>query len=174
MTRSRAIALFIFGLTLMIVIYPEVAFQASLDGLTLWLQIVLPSLLPFFILADLLMGFGVVHFLGSLLEPIMRPLFRIPGAGGFAVAMAFAAGYPLGAKITGELARKKLITTVEAERLVSLAHTASPLFLIGAVAVGMFGRPELGVVLILSHYLGALFVGFCMRLHKGPETPRTK
>ena len=174
MTRSRALALIVFLITLVIVVYPEVSFQASLEGLKLWFEIVLPALLPFFIMADLLMGLGVVHFLGSLFEPIMRPVFKIPGVGGFAVAMGLAAGYPLGAKITGELARDKLITSVEAERLASFANTADPLFMVGAVAVGMFNRPELGVTLVIAHYAAALLVGLCMRLHRGPESPRVK
>lgn len=172
MTRSRLLAIIVFLMTGMIVVFPEVAFQASLEGLQLWFEIVLPTLLPFFIMVDLLMGLGVVHFLGSLLEPIMRPLFRLPGVGGVAVAMGLVAGYPMGAKVTGELARSKSITQVEAERLMSFANTAGPLFLVGAVGVGMFGRPELGITLLIAHYAGAVFVGLCMRLHKGPESPR--
>lgn len=174
MTRSRVFAFVVLLTTIVIVIYPQVAFQASLEGLRLWFEIVLPALLPFFIMADLLMGLGVVHFIGSLLEPIMRPLFKIPGVGGFAVAMGLAAGYPLGAKITGELARQNLITHVEAERLVSFANTADPLFMIGAVAIGMFDRPELGLTFVIAHYLGALFVGFVMRLHQGEESPKVR
>ncbi|NMB02542.1 MAG: sporulation integral membrane protein YlbJ [Firmicutes bacterium] len=174
MTRTRGLALLVLLLTCVIIIYPEVSFRASLEGLKLWFEIVLPAVLPFFIMADLLMGLGVVHFLGSLLEPIMRPLFRIPGMGGFALAMGLAAGYPLGAKITGDLTRAQQITTTEAERLMSFANTASPLFMMGAVAVGMFGRPELGTTLLMAHYLGAILVGFCMRLHKGPESPPQK
>lgn len=174
MTRSRLLAFFVLLLAIVIVFYPEISFRASLEGLKLWFEIVLPALLPFFIMADLLMGLGVVHFIGSLLEPLMRPLFKIPGVGGFAVAMGLAAGYPLGAKITGELARKNLVTPVEAERLVCFANTADPLFLVGAVAIGMFDQPELGLTLVIAHYFGALLVGFCMRLHKGSESPQTK
>lgn len=174
MNRNRTLALIVLSLTVVTVFYPEIAFQASLEGLKLWFEIVLPALLPFFVLADLLMGLGVVHMIGSLLEPIMRPLFKIPGVGGFAVAMGLAGGYPLGAKITGELAREKLITPVEAERLVSFANTADPLFIIGAVAIGMFARPDLGVTLVLAHYLSAVIVGFCMRLHQGEESPIIK
>lgn len=174
MTRSRILAVIVFLIAAMIVVFPEVAFQASLEGLILWFEIVLPTLLPFFIMADLLMGLGVVHFLGSLLDPIMRPLFRLPGVGGFALAMGLTAGYPMGAKITGELARNKLLTQVEAERLAGFANTAGPLFLVGAVGVGMFGRPDLGVTLLIAHLAGAIFVGFCMRLHKGPESPQIK
>ncbi len=172
MNRNRLLAFIVFLIALMIIFFPEVSYQASLEGLRLWFEIVLPTLLPFFVMADLLMGLGVVSFLGSLLEPIMRPLFRLPGEGAFAVAMGLTAGYPLGAKITGELARSKSITQVEAERLAAFANTAGPLFLIGAVAIGMFGRPELGVSLLIAHYGGALLVGFCMRLHRGPESPR--
>ena len=38
---------------------------------------------------------GVVHFLGVLLEPLMRPLFNVPGVGAFALSMGLAAGYPM-------------------------------------------------------------------------------
>ncbi|MCK9524685.1 MAG: sporulation integral membrane protein YlbJ [Limnochordia bacterium] len=174
MTRNRILAGLIFLIAGMIFVFPEVAFQASLEGLKLWFEIVLPTLLPFFIIADLLMGLGVVHFLGSLLEPVMRPLFRLPGVAGFAVAMGITAGYPLGAKITGELIRSKSLTQVEGERLAGFASTAGPLFLVGAVGVGMFGLPDVGVTLLISHLAGAVLVGFCMRLHKGAESPRVK
>ncbi|MGI6673745.1 MAG: nucleoside recognition domain-containing protein [Limnochordia bacterium] len=174
MTPSRGLAVLACILAVLIAAYPDISFQASLAGLKLWFDTVLPALLPFFIMAELLMGLGVVHFLGTLFEPIMRPLFRIPGEGGFALAMSLAAGFPLGAKVTGDLARSGLITPTEGERLLGLAHTANSLFLAGAVAVGMFGRPELGVTLIAAHYLGAVFAGLCMRVHRGPETPPRK
>ena len=169
MTRSRILAVIVFLIAAMIVVFPEVAFQASLEGLILWFEIVLPTLLPFFIMADLLMGLGVVHFLGSLLDPIMRPLFRLPGVGGFALAMGLTAGYPMGAKITGELARNKLLTQVEAERLAGFANTAGPLFLVGAVGVGMFGRPDLGVTLLIVQFLW-VFACACIKAQKVPRS----
>ncbi|GAE91756.1 membrane protein [Gracilibacillus boraciitolerans JCM 21714] len=57
--------------------------SASQRGLEVWASVVFPSLLPFFIVAELLIAFGgVVHFIGVLCEPIMRPLFNVPGVGG--------------------------------------------------------------------------------------------
>jgi len=163
-------------LTLAIVRYPEAAFDASLEGLKLWFDIVLPALLPFFAMSDILMGLGVIHAVGVLLEPVMRPLFRIPGVGGFAVAMGLASGYPLGAKITGQLRRDGLCNREEGERLISFANTADPLFMIGAVSVGMFGMPEIGLTLVVGHYLGVVLVGLAMRYHAGgrmSEPPAT-
>lgn len=156
-------------LAIAIIRYPQEAFDASLYGLRLWLDIVLPALLPFFAMADILMGLGVVHFIGILLEPIMNPLFKIPGVGAFSFAMGLASGYPIGAKITGRLRRQNMISQIEAERLVCLAHTAGPLFMAGAVAVGMFNMPELALPIALSHYLAVILVGFIMRFHRGPE-----
>jgi len=159
-------------ITAMILLFPEASFSASLAGLQLWLDVVFPALLPFFVMAEIMMGLGVVHFIGVLLEPFMRPLFRIPGAGAFAVAIGLAAGYPLGAKVAGDLRRAQLCTGPEGERLVSLANTADPLFLAGAVAVGMFALPELAGPLALGHYLGVISVGLLMRFHapRGPAS----
>src|SRR5690554_2313919 len=146
-------------LTVLVVVYSEQAFEGALEGLKIWWTVVFPSLLPFFIIAEILMGLGVVHFLGALLEPLMRPVFKVPGVGAFAMAMGLASGYPIGAKITGNLRRKKLCSKTEGERLVSFCNTADPLFMIGAVAVGMFHRADLGIILAVAHYISTLIVG---------------
>ncbi|NLA58482.1 MAG: sporulation integral membrane protein YlbJ [Firmicutes bacterium] len=164
---SAAVALL---LTITILRYPEVAFTASLEGLKIWFDIVLPALLPFFVMSEILMGLGVVHFIGVLLEPFMRPLFRIPGVGAFAVAMGLASGYPIGAKITAQLRREDLCNGVEGERLVSFANTADPLFMVGAVAIGMFGIQEIGWTIAAAHYLSVVIVGFLMRFIPEKDT----
>ena len=139
----------------------------------MWWEIVFPSLLPFFIVSEMLIGFGVVKFIGLLLEPIMRPVFRVPGVGGFIWAMGMASGYPAGAKYTARLRIEGQITKVEAERLVSFTNSSNPLFIFGAVSVGFFYNPNLGVILALSHYLGNICVGILMRFH-GKEAELTE
>lgn len=148
--------------TIVIIIFSELAFEAALQGLQVWWEIVFPALLPFFIMAQVLMGLGVVHFFGTLLEPLMRPLFKLPGEGAFAFSMGLAAGYPLGAKITGDLRREGLCSQIEGERLVSFCNTADPLFMIGAVAVGFYGQAALGVTLSLAHYISCILLGLLL------------
>lgn len=162
----------IFAIVLMK--YPDESFHASLRGLKIWWEVVFPALLPFFITAEILMGFGVVHLLGVLLEPLMRPLFRVPGAGAFVMAVGLISGNPMGAKLTVRLREDKIITKVEAERLVSFTSTAGPLFIFGAVSVGFFESRTVGVLLALAHYGTAVIVGLCMRFYQGhaPMTPR--
>ncbi|MFZ3579395.1 sporulation integral membrane protein YlbJ [Virgibacillus sp. DJP39] len=156
-------------MTFALITYPDEAFKASLRGLNMWLEKVFPSLLPFFITAELLIAFGVVKFIGVLFEPIMRPLFNVPGVGSFAWAMGMASGYPTGAKITVRLREEKQITRIEGERLVSFTNASSPLFIFGVVAVGFFYDTKLGILLAVSHYVGNALVGICMRFYGRKE-----
>ncbi|EPZ38496.1 MULTISPECIES: sporulation integral membrane protein YlbJ [Anoxybacillus] len=149
--------------------YPQQSFEAAVRGLHMWWDVVFPSLLPFFIVSEILIGFGVVHFLGVLLEPFMRPLFKVPGIGGFVWAMGMASGYPAGAKLTARLRQQQQLSAIEAERLVSFTNSSNPLFIFGAISVGFFHNPNIGIVLALSHYLGNICVGLIMRFHGKDE-----
>nr|WP_216830914.1 sporulation integral membrane protein YlbJ [Alkalihalobacterium elongatum] len=171
MFKTIILALLATSLTASLMIYPKESFEASLRGLTMWWEVVFPSLLPFFIVSELLIGFGVVTFIGTLLNPFMRPVFRVPGVGGFVWAMGLASGFPAGAKLTARLRQEKKLSRLEAERLVTFTNASNPLFIFGAVAVGFFHNPALGVILAIAHYLGNFCVGFIMRFHGGKETP---
>lgn len=150
--------------TLALVVYPQQGFEAGISGLKVFWDIVFPSLLPFFILAELMLGLGVVRGLGVLLEPFMRPLFSVPGIGAFALSMGLAAGYPMDAVITSRFREQGLCTRIEGERLLAFTNTADPLFMIGAVAVGMFKSPAVGGLLAIAHYISAFLVGVAFKL----------
>ncbi len=145
--------------------YPKDVFDSAMAGLTLWGSVVFPSLLPFFILSEILMGIGIVHFIGVLLEPLMRPLFNVPGVGAFALSLGLASGYPMDAVITSNFRKNQLCSAVEAERLLAFTNTADPLFLFGAVAVGMFAMPEIGITLAIAHYGASLLIGLLFRFY---------
>nr|WP_245349967.1 sporulation integral membrane protein YlbJ [Cytobacillus eiseniae] len=156
-----------------LILFPQESVDASIRGLNMWWEIVFPSLLPFFIVSEMLIGFGVVKFIGVLLEPLMRPLFRVPGVGGFAWAMGMASGYPAGAKLTTRLRQEGQLSKVEAERLVSFTNCSNPLFIFGAVSVGFFHNAKVGVILAIAHYLGNFTVGLLMRFYgRNQETSK--
>ena len=153
-------ALFVCGLAL---VMPGIALEASVRGVRVWWEVLFPALFPFFVLSELLLGFGIVHLAGTLLDPLMRPLFRLPGAGGFVMAMGFVSGYPVGARMTSRLVEQRLVNRSQGERLVEMTTTSDPIFLIGAVGVGFFGQPEAVPILAAAHYGGALLLGFLSR-----------
>ncbi|HPU01017.1 MAG TPA: sporulation integral membrane protein YlbJ [Bacillota bacterium] len=156
-------------ITVSMVRFPKEAFEAAVEGLHVWWDIVFPALLPFFVISQILIGLGVVHMMGVFLEPVMRPLFNVPGAGSFVMAMGLASGFPIGAVLTAELRARNLCNRVEAERLMSFCNTADPLFMVGAVAVGMLGYPQGGLIIVIAHYLSSLTLGLIMRFYRRRE-----
>ncbi|HET7522374.1 MAG TPA: sporulation integral membrane protein YlbJ [Bacillales bacterium] len=149
--------------------FPKATKEAAVLGLEMWWNVVFPSLLPFFIVSELLIGFGFVNLIGALFEPLMRPLFRVPGTGGFVWALGLASGYPAGAKLTARLRQENQLSKIEAERLVSFTNFSNPLFIFAAVAVGFFKNEELGILLAACHYLGNFCVGLVMRFYGRDE-----
>ncbi|SMC04289.1 sporulation integral membrane protein YlbJ [Sulfobacillus thermosulfidooxidans DSM 9293] len=152
-------------LTIALIVFSEHGYHATVDALKLFFEVVFPSLLPFFILSDVLLSTGMVHYLGVYFEPLMRPLFNVPGVGSFVFSMGLAAGYPMDAVLTAKFRRQELCTKVEGERLLAFSNSADPLFLFGAVAVGLFGQPDLGAVLALAHYTSVIMVGLTYRFY---------
>src|SRR5690625_5378087 len=95
----------------------------------------------------------------------MRPIFNVPGEGGFAWIMGMVSGYPSGAKFSVRLREEEQLTRLEAERLISFTNASSPLFIFGAISVGFLHDARLGILIAISHYLGNALVGVCMRFH---------
>lgn len=152
-------------LIMLILFFPQEGMTSALLGISIWWEVLFPALLPFFVISEVLLGLGVVHFLGTLLDPIMRPLFRVPGIGGFVMAMGLVSGYPVGARLTSQLWEQNLLNREEGERLVAFTTTADPIFLIGAVAIGFFHDASLATLFVISHYGASFIVGFIMRFH---------
>ena len=161
--RKLLFLLAIVFMTICMLLFPEAAYQGASNGIRTWVVHLLPSLLPFFIVANLLFSLGFVRFLGVLLEPIMRPVFRLPGEAGFALALGFTSGFPMGAILTTSLCEQNLCTDEEAARLAAFTNNSSPLFLLTAVPVSMLHAPELGILLLSAHYAANLTIGILLR-----------
>jgi len=79
--------------------------------------------------------------------------------------MGITSGYPVGAKLTANMREERLLTKTESERLLSFTNNSGPLFIIGAVAVGMFNNPKIGFLLLFCHIAACLTVGILFRFY---------
>ncbi|QKS71540.1 sporulation integral membrane protein YlbJ [Paenalkalicoccus suaedae] len=165
MTALKLISCFTALTMIMMILSPDTALTAATRGMTTWWNIVFPSLLPFFVLTDLLIKGGVVSYVSKLFAPFMRPLFRLPGEAGFVLVMGTVAGFPMGAKLTEQLYSKRAITKQTAEHLVCFTNASNPIFITGAIAVGFLHEPRTGIFLAACHYIGNVFVGLLLRMY---------
>lgn len=139
------------------------AMKAAREAATTCFTILLPSLFPFFVLSRMLVASGGAGILGHWLHWLMRPLFRINGNGAAAFLLGIISGYPVGAKTVTELYRSRSLTKAEAENLLCFSNNSGPLFILGAVGVGMFSSRSIGLLLYAVHVLSAITVGVLLR-----------
>ncbi|MDR1532388.1 MAG: sporulation integral membrane protein YlbJ [Clostridiales bacterium] len=160
-----AAPLIIAFFNILLILFPAEMIDAAREGTALWFSNVLPSLLPFVAGINILSGLGFVSFIGTLLTPVMYPLFGVPGCGGFALITGMTSGYPMGAKTTAALRAKGELTTTEAQRLAGFVNNSGPLFILGAVGVGMFGDARAGYLIMAAHYISAVATGLVMKFY---------
>ena len=96
---SIIFVLFLVGL----IAFSKENLSASKEGLTLWMQGIVPSLLPFFIACELLTYTNIIDYLGIKLKRIMKPIFNVPGEGAFPLIMGIISGYPVRSKDCNKL-----------------------------------------------------------------------
>jgi len=157
------------GLVILIILHPQRSFESALNGLGIWLDIVLPALLPFFIVSEIMIGLGLVDFISVLLNPVMEPLFKCPGSSSFIWVMSITSGYPMGAKLVSSFYQAGKISKDESQRILSFCSTSGPLFMIGAVGIGMLGSSEAGRLIAFSHYTSAIILGLIFRFYNSSK-----
>lgn len=134
------------------------AFQASLAGLSLWWNFVFPAVLPFLVLAELTLAFGLADGIGVLLSPLMR-LLRLPGTAGWALVQGWTSGYPAGAAAAGKLVASGRLSRSEGQKLLALCHSPNPLFVIVVLGAGFLHQPMFGLMLLPVIWLGSILAG---------------
>ena len=146
-----------------IVIFPNEAISSAKSGINIWVNILIPSLLPFIIGANLIVSLKVVDIIGAIINPLTQFIFNVSGKSALVFAISAVSGYPVGARLASDLRLRNDISKYEGQRLVSFCSTSGPLFIIGAVAVGMLNNSYLGYLMLICHYLGAITVGLIFR-----------
>lgn len=167
--KKYIFTIFVFLLTLFCILFPESMINSTKNGLSLWWKIVLPSLFPFLILSNLITKTAIPMVLGRLLNPLMKFVFDLPGISALPLFLGIVGGYPIGAKVTSDLRSNHQISKNIANRLISFTNNSGPLFITGAIGIGLYGNKQIGTLLLLSHYISALLIGLAFRFRKKNE-----
>ncbi len=144
---------------------------AVADSLRLCLEVLLPTLYPFFVLSSLLTGSGIMTRSAPKLEPLTRKLFSLPGSMGGILILGMLCGYPTGARAVADLYRQKGCSSRDALNALRFCNNGGPAFFIGAVGTGMLFDRHTGVVLYGIHVLSALLIGLIFRQKHCPVMP---
>ncbi len=163
------------GAAILAVLYaiePACSMGAAAEALKMCGETLLPSLFPFFVCANMLIGSGMTAAFGRVLQRPCQHLFGVGGVGASAVFLGFISGYPAGAAVTCRLFSGGSITRTEAQRLLAFTNNGGPLFVIGVIGMGVYGSTRTGYLLLAAQVLAALTTGLCMRFYGRGESIR--
>lgn len=154
--RKYLLYLLPFVFLLLILLFPTQARNGASNGLLLWFNVLLPTLLPFMILSDLIRRLHIVDRLCKHISTRTgRNLYFL-----YPLLLGLLTGLPLGAKLTGEAIRSGQLSRQRGQFLLTVCNNSSTMFLMGYVAEVQLQRPELIVPFIsfvpLSSLLAAL------------------
>lgn len=152
--------LFLFIFLFLMLRFPTTTVKASANGLMLWYQTLLPTLLPFTILANILILSGYFLYLGSLFYRILHFIYPVNKVTVFPLVAGLLFGFPLGSKITADLVRQKEISTEEGNVLICISNSFSPAFISSYFIKCSLKKPELSWVCYLILYLPPLIFGY--------------
>lgn len=140
----------------LILIFPASSFQGSKKGLLLWFNTLLPTLLPFMILSNLIVQMRITAPLSRVLYPVFHRIFRVSKNGCYPVLIGFLSGIPVGAKTTADMLERGELTEEEGQYLLGLCNNASPMFIMSYISLTQLNRPDIRFALLLILYSSAL------------------
>ena len=129
---------------------PKDAVNAASVGLVLWYTRVLPTLLPFVILSNILMDSNYLQYLNKITAPLVSRLIPVSDNGAFVLLSGFLFGFPIG---SGKITRR------EADVLFIITNNISPVFVTSFILYTQLGLSHLSAVTLLILYFPALLLG---------------
>ena len=153
----------ILFLIFLLVLTPNKAIMTFGQGVMIWATKILPGLLPFLILTNLLSYTNFTSTIGKVISPATKFLYNVGGVSGYVYIMSILSGYPIGAKLTSDLYKSGQISQKQAFTITSFTSTSGPLFIIGTVGIGFFNNQKIGLIILIAHYIGALLNGLIYR-----------
>ena len=171
MSRHPALTIPILILFFSMLSFPQTVFTGASYGLVLWFRHVLPTLLPYMILINVLICTPALHWICRITSIFLCPLLVTSYYGTFAVLTGFLCGYPMGAKTTSDLLNANKISRSEASYLLSFCNNTSPAFILSYVVAQNMKERNLCIPFFLILTFTPLMLSFIFRLfYRLPES----
>ena len=142
--------------------FPEHYMKATGRGLALFASNVLPAMFPFLFLNTMLSNTKAIPFINKAFEKPVNKIFGVVKEGAFVLISALICGYPVGAVMTARLYENGDITCKDVRSFLPFTSLAGPVFILSTVS-SVFGDKNVGLVVLISHYVGTLINGLLWR-----------
>ena len=165
--RRKISNIFIIIITLFIlyqiIIKKSLVYSSINYALNIWVNNLIPTLFPFFIISDILINYNFTLYIPKFLRNFLKYLFNITDNMITILVLSIISGFPSNARNTRTLYDNGVIGLEEANHILIFSHFANPLFILTTVAIFFFNDKNIGIVLLISHYLSNFLLGIMFR-----------
>ncbi len=153
------IAILILFFNVSMFIFPKEIIDGTRNGLNLWLNNIIPVLLPFVVFNNILRETKVLASLPNwFFKPISKILSISINTSKYYILAIFT-GYPLGLKISSELYENKEIKKEELLHIIKFFNNASIVFIVGTIGITFYNNKYIGILLYIVHIFSSIILG---------------
>ncbi len=161
--KTLALSVLTAAVCASIIIFQQSCLNGALRGISLCLNVLIPSLFPFMVASAFIVKSGLAHKLGKPLNKITKLLFGLSGSFAPVLILSIIGGYPVGAKGISQLYESKCASESECKRAALFAVCAGPGFIISFVGASLYSNKTLGVIIFFSQAIAVVLTGTAMR-----------
>lgn len=150
--KNRLLKGFILFFFILMFLFPYASYKGASSGLMLWFYNVLPTLLPFIIISNLMIRINIADKISAVLYPVLGRLFKVSPGGCYPILIGFISGIPMGAKSVADLSAEGKVNYNESHFLLGMCNNASPIFIMNYIAINQLKMPGIRVPLFAIIY----------------------
>lgn len=132
-------------------------------SLDIWLNILIPSMFPFFVISDILINYNIVNYIPKFITNTFSYLFNISNTCTTIFFLSLISGFPSSARNIKTYYEKNLITLKEANHILLFTHFSNPIFILSTISLFFLNNEFYGYIILISHYLGNIIIGILLR-----------
>ena len=132
-------------------------------ALHLWVNNLIPSLFPFFIISNILINYNITSYIPKIIKDFCKHIFNISDNLLTIFILSMISGFPSNARNTRILYDNKQISLEEANHILLFSHFANPVFVLSTIAVFFLHCERVGIIILISHYLSNFILGMLFR-----------
>lgn len=146
---------------LSLIVNPNLITNEIINALNSFINVLFPSIFPFFLLSDLLINYNFQEILNKLFSKLNNFLFHTSNSSNFVIVMSLLSGFPSGSKYIKTLYDRGELSLNQANYLITFTHFSNPLFLL--TVAKKIVNVKTSYIILLCHIISNFIIGIITR-----------
>ena len=159
--KNILIIIILIIITCYVIIKKNIVKESILYGINIWINYLIPSLFPFFVISDILINYNITSYIPTHLKSLFKKIFNITDNMLTILLLSIISGFPSCGRNIKAMYEEKNITEEEANHLLVFAHYSNPVFIL--VTIPIILKINTSIIILLSHYISTFIIALIIK-----------